>query len=279
MLQPSNLHLKRRISDRREVTCQRLVTLLQTRAGFQSQDHLPRLEAPCSRTSPKLTTPTLKASTAFLRTTLSPDHRKGPNHQWTLMSTPSKTIQDPERQALRCHFVITHSLTRIASISSTIRNASHLTTATTFKLASTQDKSPHPIDHRSHTARTNTADLGQLGQTPQEKVKEKVSSPTRITSLLVPPRHPFHHQYNPCRGSSIGRACGSYNSKEINLKVVGSSPTFGYSYTTSSSEQLFFCFLVRTASGSVLRRAAKVAEQRGWLRHPCVAFLTLDTQG
>jgi hypothetical protein len=35
---------------------------------------------------------------------------------------------------------------------------------------------------------------------------------------------------NPCRGSSIGRACGSYNSKEINLKVVGSSPTFGYSY-------------------------------------------------
>jgi hypothetical protein len=33
------------------------------------------------------------------------------------------------------------------------------------------------------------------------------------------------------------------NSKEINLKVVGSSPTFGYSYITSSSEQLFFCFL------------------------------------
>jgi hypothetical protein len=31
------------------------------------------------------------------------------------------------------------------------------------------------------------------------------------------------------------------NSKEINLKVVGSSPTFGYSYHTSSSEQLFFC--------------------------------------
>jgi hypothetical protein len=177
MLQPSNLRLKRRISDRREVTCQRLVTLLQTRAGFQSQDHLPRLEAPCSRTSPKLTTPTLKASTAFLRTTLSPDHRKGPNHQWTLMSTPSKTIQDPERQALRCHFVVTHSLTRIAPISSTIRNTSHLTTATTSKLASTQDKNPHPIDHRSHTTRTNTADLGQLGQTPPEKVKKSAAPP------------------------------------------------------------------------------------------------------
>jgi hypothetical protein len=146
------------------------------------------------------------------------------------------------------------------------------------KLASTQDKSPHPIDHRSHTARTNTADLGQLGQIPPETVKEKVSSPTRSTSLLIPPRRPVHHQYNPCRGSSIGRACGSYNSKEINLKVVGSSPTFGYSYTISSSEQLFFCFLVRTASGSVLRRAAKVAERRGCLRHPCVAFLTLKVK-
>jgi hypothetical protein len=50
-------------------------------------------------------------------------------------------------------------------------------------------------------------------------------------SLLEPHcHHPFINQYNPCRGSSIGRACGSYNSKEINLKVVGSSPTFGYSY-------------------------------------------------
>jgi hypothetical protein len=46
-----------------------------------------------------------------------------------------------------------------------------------------------------------------------------------------------------CRGSSIGRACGSYNSEEINLKVVGSSPTFGYSYTHQNSfELLFFCF-------------------------------------
>lgn len=62
------------------------------------------------------------------------------------------------------------------------------------------------------------------------------------TSLQGPIRPPPFHQYHPCRGSSIGRACGSYNSKEINLKVVGSSPTFGYSYIISSSEQLFFCF-------------------------------------
>jgi hypothetical protein len=72
--------------------------------------------------------------------------------------------------------------------------------------------------------------------------QESHNSPTHITRFLVPYRRPLHHQYNPCRGSSIGRACGSYNSKEINLKVVGSSPTFGYSYITSSSEQLFFCF-------------------------------------
>ena len=124
MLQPSNLRLKRRISDRREVTCRRLATFLQTLAGFQSQDHLPQLEAPCSRTSPKLTTPTLKASTAFLRTTLFPDHRKGPNHQWTLISTPSKTVQDPERQALRWFFFVTHSLTGVRLIPSTIGNTS-----------------------------------------------------------------------------------------------------------------------------------------------------------
>jgi hypothetical protein len=83
-----------------------------------------------------------------------------------------------------------------------------------------------------------------LGQIPSEKVQEKVSSPASLTNLLVPLYRPPLHQYNPCRGSSIGRACGSYYSKEINLKVVGSSPTFGYSYITSSSEQLFFCFLV-----------------------------------
>jgi hypothetical protein len=116
--------LKRRISDRREVTCQRLATLLQTRAGFQSQDHLPRLEAPCSRTSPKLTTPTLKASTAFLRTALFPDHRKGPNHRRTLVSIPSKTIGDRERQALRWFFFVTHSLTGVRLIPSTIGNTS-----------------------------------------------------------------------------------------------------------------------------------------------------------
>ena len=39
------------------------------------------------------------------------------------------------------------------------------------------------------------------------------------------------------------------NSKEINLKVVGSSPTFGYSYITSSTEQLFFCFFAGRSLG------------------------------
>jgi hypothetical protein len=150
-----DVRLKRIISDRREVTCQRLATFLQTLAEFQSQDQLPRLEAPCSRTSPKLTTPTLKASTAFLRTTLFSDHRKGPNHQWTLISTPSKTIQDPERQALRCHFVVTHSLTRIAPISSIIRNTSHLTTATTSLLV-----------HRTRAHIQSITDLTPHGPTP-----------------------------------------------------------------------------------------------------------------
>jgi hypothetical protein len=49
---------------------------------------------------------------------------------------------------------------------------------------------------------------------------------------------------NPCRGSSIGRACGSYNSKEINLKVEGSSPSFGYSYNKVPSGSCSFAFFV-----------------------------------
>ena len=48
--------------------------------------------------------------------------------------------------------------------------------------------------------------------------------------------------HDPCRGSSIGRACGSYNSKEINLKVVGSSPTFGYSYIKAHQSSCPFAF-------------------------------------
>ncbi|KAH0336106.1 hypothetical protein KCU81_g8735, partial [Aureobasidium melanogenum] len=37
--------------------------------------------------------------------------------------------------------------------------------------------------------------------------------------------------HQTCRGSSIGRACGSYHQIKYNLKVAGSSPAFGYSYT------------------------------------------------
>ncbi|KAH0108776.1 hypothetical protein KCU66_g13236, partial [Aureobasidium melanogenum] len=36
--------------------------------------------------------------------------------------------------------------------------------------------------------------------------------------------------HQTCRGSSIGRACGSYLLYKHNLKVAGSSPAFGYSY-------------------------------------------------
>jgi hypothetical protein len=82
------------------------------------------------------------------------------------------------------------------------------------------------------------------------KFQEKShTSPTHCFNVLLGHCHSSHHQYNPCRGSSIGRACGSYNSKEINLKVVGSSPTFGYSYITSSTEQLFFYFFAGRSFG------------------------------
>jgi hypothetical protein len=132
------------------------------------------------------------------------------------------------------------------------------------------EKIPRPIDLRSLSARTTL--LGLLGQIPPEKVKEKVSSPTRSNSLLVPLYHTPHHQYNPCRGSSIGRACGSYNSKEINLKVVGSSPTFGYSYIKAHQSSCSFAFCSYPVSGLVLPRTAKVHGSRVWLWYRSVAL-------
>ena len=72
------------------------------------------------------------------------------------------------------------------------------------------------------------------------KSAKTTHSRIRATCSVAPP---LHHQQHPCRGSSIGRACGSYNSKEINLKVVGSSPTFGYSYHKLIRAAVLFCSL------------------------------------
>jgi hypothetical protein len=68
--------------------------------------------------------------------------------------------------------------------------------------------------------------------------------PSSTTGIIL--AHVLHIiiNHDPCRGSSIGRACGSYNSKEINLKVVGSSPTFGYSYIKAHQSSCPFCLIV-----------------------------------
>ncbi|THX44096.1 hypothetical protein D6D02_03123 [Aureobasidium pullulans] len=49
--------------------------------------------------------------------------------------------------------------------------------------------------------------------------------------------------HQTCRGSSIGRACGSYLLYKHNLKVAGSSPAFGYSY--QHAVNFFLHYLVR----------------------------------
>jgi hypothetical protein len=78
--------------------------------------------------------------------------------------------------------------------------------------------------------------------------REKICRPTHA-SLHEPHTRTSLHQYNPCRGSSIGRACGSYNSKEINLKVEGSSPSFGYSYIKVPSGSCSFAFCWKVTTG------------------------------
>ena len=126
-----------------------------------------------------------------------------------------------------------------------------------------QPRSPSRPCRRYHRSDPR-APLGRdKSQENRAEAREKSLQP-HPTSLLLPHRHhPFINQYNPCRGSSIGRACGSYNSKEINLKVVGSSPTFGYSYHSSSSEQLFFCFLfvVKYTNRINLLNTVKIVQQ------------------
>jgi hypothetical protein len=131
-----------------------------------------------------------------------------------------------------------------------------------------QHSTPQPIDpaHGPNSAGKKS----RFRPSPQGKA----SSPTQ-PSLLKPHHHdPLINQYNPCRGSSIGRACGSYNSKEINLKVVGSSPTFGYSYHIKAHpEQLFFLGFFGVVVGGCILRAG-MGGDGAWLRRWAVWFLT-----
>jgi hypothetical protein len=108
-------------------------------------------------------------------------------------------------------------------------------------LAYTQvDRPDHP------TARTATADPNQILPEKRQKnsaksARKKASSPTQPTILnLTVTVLPSTNTTLAGVAQSVERVA-LINSKEINLKVVGSSPTFGYSYHTSSSEQLFFC--------------------------------------
>ena len=63
--------------------------------------------------------------------------------------------------------------------------------------------------------------------------------------------------HQTCRGSSIGRACGSYLLYKHNLKVAGSSPAFGYSYQHAVN---FFLQGARNSIFDVFDRGRKKVE-------------------
>ena len=79
---------------------------------------------------------------------------------------------------------------------------------------------------------------GKFGQVP----RKNASRPTQQSTLFYLAVTVLSSTNTTLAGvaQSVERVA-LINSKEINLKVVGSSPTFGYSYHTSSTEQLFFC--------------------------------------
>jgi hypothetical protein len=79
---------------------------------------------------------------------------------------------------------------------------------------------------------------GKFGQVPRAKTSRPTQQPT-VFYLTVTTLSSINTTLAGV-AQSVERVA-LINSKEINLKVVGSSPTFGYSYHTSSIEQLFFC--------------------------------------
>jgi hypothetical protein len=87
------------------------------------------------------------------------------------------------------------------------------------------DRPDHSITHRTDRHRwpePNSAGKapGKIGQVPGEK-----SQQTHASNRLRPHRHhPLINQYNPCRGSSIGRACGSYQQQRDQPQGRGFEP-------------------------------------------------------
>jgi hypothetical protein len=79
---------------------------------------------------------------------------------------------------------------------------------------------------------------GKFGQVPRKKTSRPTQQPT-VFYLAVTALSSTNSTLAGV-AQSVERVA-LINSKEINLKVVGSSPTFGYSYYRSSVEQLFFC--------------------------------------
>jgi hypothetical protein len=122
------------------------------------------------------------------------------------------------------------------------------TTTINNKIMTSPTSNTGPTDRADlSTARTATAGPkpnsagkapGKLGPSPQEK---KASRPTHPTVFYLAVTILSSTNITLAGVAQSVERVALINSKEINLKVVGSSPTFGYSYHTSSSEQLSFC--------------------------------------
>jgi hypothetical protein len=126
----------------------------------------------------------------------------------------------------------------------------------------TQGKTPHTNPIPAHPAdRSNRTDHHRYPDPKFCRKKSQENSAKSARESQTPPQRPTVLNLTVTTLSSTNTTLAGVaqsvervaliNSKEINLKVVGSSPTFGYSYITSSSEQLFFCFFARILFGGV----------------------------
>ena len=86
----------------------------------------------------------------------------------------------------------------------------HYQQPTTVTSLAHRTRDPTPID-RDRFQSNRTAHPADPTQILPGKIPGKFGQVPTASNLLLPHHHhPLINQYNPCRGSSIGRACGSY---------------------------------------------------------------------
>ena len=151
------------------------------------------------------------------------------------------------------------------SLEPTLSNLSMLIRLPDIKLFNDRTSGRHQIrpnpDHRSqirpHQQKNERTFHIRLPGLPSPKfhrrdprkistIPGKSQQPHANNQRSITYRHSPHHQYNPCRGSSIGRACGSYQQQRDQPQGRGFEPHLRlFLYLSSFRAAVLLPFLSR----------------------------------